>query len=68
MTDARYHEPNADRPCHQCKHRRYDSFHDEQWCDHKPLPDGLPERLLIDNWGHCEYWELDTVLWGGFND
>mgnify|MGYP006888280477 CR=1 FL=1 len=52
-----YQEPSSYQPCHECKFHRYDSFHNEQWCDHDPPPLGLPPRLLIGEWGHCNYWE-----------
>lgn len=54
---AYYDEPCRDRPCMNCKYMTYDSFHDETWCDHKPPPDGLGARLLVDKWGSCEFWE-----------
>ena len=53
---AFYDEPNADEPCMICQFSNYDSFHGEKWCGHKPPPEGLPPRLLIDRWGHCSYW------------
>jgi len=52
---AYYTEPDRDEPCFMCEHREYDSFHDETWCGHEPEPDGLGNRLLVDKWGHCEY-------------
>ena len=57
---ATYDEPDANEPCMYCQFREYDSFHDEKWCGHKPPPEGLPPRLLIDRWGHCAYWSRDT--------
>jgi len=56
---AYYTEPDTNEPCMFCKYKEYDSFHDEKWCDHKPEPDGLGNRLLIGEWGHCEYWEKE---------
>lgn len=52
-----YEEPSSHQPCSQCKFHRYDSFHNEQWCGHDPPPIGLRSRLLIGEWGHCDYWE-----------
>jgi hypothetical protein len=52
-----YEEPCKDKPCMNCKHRNYDSFHNETWCGHKPVPEGIGSHLLIDKWGSCEYWE-----------
>ena len=59
MTDAYYTEPDAEQPCSQCKFKRYDSFHNELWCNHDPPPDGLGSQVIIGRWGHCEYWETD---------
>ncbi len=53
-----YDEPNKDRPCSKCEYYEYDSFHDERWCDHIPLAEGINNRCLVDRWGSCEYWKL----------
>lgn len=57
-----YNVPCEEEPCMFCKFREYDSFHDELWCGHKPPPDGLNGRLLIDKWGTCEWWEDNDDL------
>lgn len=54
-----YSEPNSEEPCSSCKHRRYDSFHNELWCGRKPPPYNLGDRLIIGEWGHCEGWRKD---------
>jgi len=54
-----YTEPDASEPCSRCRFRNYDSSLDEMWCGHDPAPAGLPERLLVGPWGHCDYWEED---------
>ena len=53
---VRYISPEVDKPCCDCEYRRYDSFHNELWCDHDPKPEGLNGRRLIDCQGTCEYW------------
>jgi len=53
-----YNEPYETKPCSNCEYREYDSFHDELYCTHKPLPEGLlNNRGIIDRWGTCEYWK-----------
>lgn len=52
-----YTEPHEDEPCTQCKWRNYDSWHNEMWCSHNPPPYNIGYRLIIDKWGHCDYWE-----------
>jgi hypothetical protein len=56
-----YSEPNAEQPCMYCKYRKYDSFHNEMWCNRDPAPSNIGPRLLIDKWGHCEGWEQDET-------
>lgn len=56
-----YEEPSSYQPCSECVFHRYDSFHNEQWCDHDPPPLGLRARLIIGEWGHCDYWEDRSV-------
>ena len=56
-TEAYYYISWPVRRCENCKYRNYDSFHDESWCGHKPKPNGLGERLLVEPTGCCEYWE-----------
>lgn len=58
-TDAIYSEVTP-RECRaNCQHRGYDSFHDEMYCRHKPPPDNLGPRLLIDPDCWCEFCEKD---------
>ena len=52
-----YEEPSSVNNCGKCKHKEYDSFFDERWCGHKPVPEGVGHRYIIDNWGTCEYFE-----------
>ena len=52
-----YDDPCTDKPCIRCVYREYDTFHDELWCTHKPPPDYLPNRLIVNREGTCEYWE-----------
>jgi hypothetical protein len=56
-----YSVPSADQPCCHCKHSRYDSANDELWCSHDPEPVGLRYRNVVDNWGHCGYWESEEI-------
>ena len=52
-----YEEPCESQPCMNCEFRAYDSFHNEMYCTHKPLAEGVGYRSLIDKWGTCEYWK-----------
>lgn len=54
-----YFEPCQSQPCMYCKYKKYDSWHDDSWCTHKPSPEGLNDRLQVDKWGSCEYFEED---------
>ena len=56
---AYYTEPDAHEPCMFCEYQEYDSFHDEKWSGHNPSQDGLNNRLLINKWGHCEYFKRE---------
>ncbi len=51
-----YDEPDKDKPCMNCEFTRYDSFHDEKYCDHDPPPEDLNSRCIIGTWGTCGYW------------
>jgi|LGVE01.1.fsa_nt_gb hypothetical protein len=46
--------------CGKCCYMRYDSFHDERWCDHDPPPEGLCSRLVVFPYHKCEYFTGDT--------
>jgi len=52
-----YTEPDEDKPCLRCKHRRHDTCLSELWCNHDPAPNGIYYRRVIGEWGTCEYWE-----------
>jgi len=54
-----YDEPCKEEPCSRCEFRNYDSFHNELWCGHKPKPEGIGNRLLIGEWGTCEFWKKE---------
>ena len=45
--------------CANCRYRRYDSNHDEMWCGHDTGPRNLPDRLVVEPQGWCEFWEPD---------
>ena len=53
----------SDNGCYCCKHRRYDTNFDETWCGHKPPPDMLGPRFIVNDGGHCEHFERDTELY-----
>jgi len=46
-----------ENPCYECKYHDYDSFHDEHWCVHDPLPEGTFGKGQVDPNGSCEHFK-----------
>lgn len=59
MTTPIYTEHPPRERCENCRHRGYDSCHDEMYCRHDPPPDNLGPMGLIYPHGWCEFWEDD---------
>jgi hypothetical protein len=52
-----YETNNQEKSCSECIFRNFDTFHDEIWCSHNPLPEYVWNRSTIESNGVCGYWE-----------
>lgn len=52
---------SSTKNCLRCEFCNYDSFHNEQYCDHKPPPEGLSDRSLIYYYNCCDYFSDRTI-------
>lgn len=61
MEEFHYYINQPLQCCATCQYSRYDSNHDERWCGHDTPPNGLRERLVVDNMGWCGQWDGDPA-------